>query len=67
MEEPDTLALGQILGRLGRVKEQQGDLDTALGYYNLLKRVSPSPDSIQQLIDSVQEQLAKLRATLPSS
>lgn len=61
-EEPDLLAVGQILGRLGSMKEGEGDLEAALHYYTLLKTVSQSPEGVQRLINSVQEQIAGKQA-----
>jgi tetratricopeptide (TPR) repeat protein len=63
LAEPNTLALAQILGRLGRVKENRGELDVALKYYIQLKTVSPTPDGVQRLIDSVRQR--QVRQTNP--
>jgi tetratricopeptide (TPR) repeat protein len=59
LAEPDTLALAQILGRLGRVKESRGELDAALECYLQLKAVSHSAEGVQRQIDSIREQLAR--------
>lgn len=55
--EPDTLALGRIVGRMGHVEENRGRLDAALRHYTLLEAVSPNPDSVRELIDSVRERM----------
>ena len=59
LEEPDTLALAQILGRLGAAEEARGELEAALHYYRLLKRFSLNPDGVQARIDGVEERLAR--------
>ncbi len=55
--DPDTLELGRIVGRMGHVEENRGRLDAALRYYTLLEAVSPNPDSVRELIDSVRERM----------
>lgn len=57
LQEPDTLAVAQILGRLGKAEQNRGELEAALHYYTLLKDVSQNPDGVQQLIDEVKAQL----------
>lgn len=51
VEEPDTIALSQILGRLGSMEEQLGDFEQAVKCYEVLKTISPNPESVQALID----------------
>jgi tetratricopeptide (TPR) repeat protein len=65
LSEPDTLALAQILGRLGKVQEEQGLLQEALRCYTLLKDVSRSPDGVQRLIDSIQARIAEASRSSP--
>jgi tetratricopeptide (TPR) repeat protein len=57
LKEPDTLALAQILGRMGKVHEAQGQWELALQDYTLLKRISHSPEGVQRLIEAIQERL----------
>jgi tetratricopeptide (TPR) repeat protein len=66
VEHPDLLALGQILGPLGRIEEKQGELEAALHYYGFLKTVSPRPEAVQRLIDSVQARLGEKSPAPPS-
>jgi len=57
VEDPDTLAMGQILGRLGYVCEQLGRLDEALRCYTALKAVSPNPQGVEALIEKLQRKM----------
>lgn len=59
--EPETLALAQILGHLGRLEEQQGELEAALHYYRLLERVSVNPEAVARLVDGVEQRLKDTR------
>jgi len=45
--------LEEILGGLFQVELQQGHFDQAIGYLEQLKKVSPSPESIQRQIDEI--------------
>ncbi|MCU0771213.1 MAG: hypothetical protein MUE94_05505 [Verrucomicrobia bacterium] len=62
LEKPDLIALAQILGRSAKVHEAQGEYEAALQDYTLLKRVSPSPEAVQRLIDQLQKRMAEVRS-----
>lgn len=59
VQEPDTLALARIVGRMGHVEEEQGNLESALRYYTFLEKVSPNPDAVRRLIDAVRGQMVQ--------
>lgn len=67
LAEPDTHALAQILGRMGKAHEAQGKLHVAIRDYTLLKRVSPKPEQVQRLIDALQERIRQTNAPAESS
>lgn len=53
-EEPDLMALAQILGRLGRAYETVEDWDRALYCYRRLKQIALNPEGVQKLIDAIE-------------
>jgi tetratricopeptide (TPR) repeat protein len=51
--DQDKFLFGHITGALAKLEEQQGDIPQAVGYLQLLKKVSPVPDDIQKQIDEL--------------
>lgn len=45
--------IGQVLGQLAKLEETSGNFPRAVGYLDMLKQVSPSPESIQKWTDEV--------------
>jgi tetratricopeptide (TPR) repeat protein len=54
--DQDKFLFGHITGSLAKLEEQQGDVSQAVGYLQLLKKVSPVPDQIQKQIDDLEHQ-----------
>jgi len=52
-EEPDRLVGAQILTRLARLESRAGHPDQTVAYLEKLKRISPSPQSVEQRIAEV--------------
>jgi tetratricopeptide (TPR) repeat protein len=52
--EQDKFLFGHITGALAKLEEQQGNIPQAIGYLQLLKKVSPVPGEIQKQIDELQ-------------
>ena len=50
-KEPDNLLGAQILGHLARVEAQANRREQTIRYLEMLKKVSPRPDQVQQRID----------------
>lgn len=59
VNEPDTLELAQMLGRLGQVREGRGELGAALRAYTVLKTISHNPEGVQRRIDAVREKMGQ--------
>ncbi len=55
-EEPDEFGYMQITGHLARLEERAGNFEKALAYLELLRTVSPNPESIQRQIEHLQNQ-----------
>jgi tetratricopeptide (TPR) repeat protein len=51
--DQDKFLFGHITGALAKLEEQEGDIPQAIGYLQLLKKVSPVPDAIQKQIDDL--------------
>jgi hypothetical protein len=51
--DQDKFLFGHITGALAKLEEQQGNIPQAIGYLQLLKKVSPIPDAIQKQIDDL--------------
>jgi tetratricopeptide (TPR) repeat protein len=54
--EQDKFLFSHITGALAKLEEQQGNIPQAVGYLQLLKKVSPIPDQIQKQIDDLNRQ-----------
>jgi hypothetical protein len=52
--DQDKFLIGRILASLAQLEKQDGNTAQALQYLRLLKRVSPTPDSIQKQIDELE-------------
>lgn len=52
-EEPDKFAFMQITGRLARLEARQGNIVKAISYLEMLREVSPNPESIQRQIGTL--------------
>jgi hypothetical protein len=52
-KDQDKFLFGHIAGALAKLEEQQGNIPQAIGYLQLLKKVSPIPDAIQKQIDDL--------------
>ena len=52
--EQDKFLFSHITGALAKLEQQQGNIPKAIGYLQLLKKVSPVPDKIQKQIDELQ-------------
>jgi tetratricopeptide (TPR) repeat protein len=58
--KPDELEGMEILGKLAKLEESQGEYDQAIAHFQLLKALSPQPEAVQRLIDQI---IAKKNAT----
>lgn len=56
-KEPDKFGLEEIVVNLGRLEEDQGNLATAIRYYEEAKTLSPAPQNIQKQIDELKRKL----------
>ena len=54
-EKPDDFTYMEIMAHLARVEKRAGNFDQAIQYLELLKRVSPSPVTIQEQIDQLKK------------
>lgn len=50
--------LEQISANLGRLEEEAGNYDKAITHFELVKRLSPSPEAIQKQIDEIREKVS---------
>lgn len=57
-KEPDFFVLEAIAVNLARLEEQTGNLDRAITYLELARKVSPSPGSLQQQIEELKRKSA---------
>lgn len=55
-EKPDEFGYMQITGHLARLEERAGNVEKAIAYLELLRAVSPNPDSIQRQIEHLKSQ-----------
>ncbi len=53
--EQDKFLFSHITSALAKLEEQQGNIPQAIGYFQLLKKVSPVPDQIQKQIDELEQ------------
>jgi tetratricopeptide (TPR) repeat protein len=53
--EQDKFLFSHITGALAKLEEQQGDIPQAIGYLQLLEKVSPDPGQIQKQIDELNQ------------
>ncbi|HSM76479.1 MAG TPA: hypothetical protein VLT57_02580 [Bryobacteraceae bacterium] len=60
--EPNDFALMQITGHLAGIEESTGRLQKALEYLDMLRRVSPRPETIQARIAQLQARLSKSKS-----
>jgi tetratricopeptide (TPR) repeat protein len=60
--EPDAFTFMQLTGHLARLEENEGRLDKAILYLEMLRKVSPNPQSIQKQIDHL-----KTKTQFPSN
>jgi tetratricopeptide (TPR) repeat protein len=56
-KEPDLSLQGRIADNLGRLEEQEGNLDRAIVYKELAKKTSPNSDELQKQIDELKQKL----------
>jgi tetratricopeptide (TPR) repeat protein len=56
-KEPDLYALDKIAANLGQLEEQEGNLGRAIERFELAKRASPHPESLQKRIDELKQKL----------
>jgi tetratricopeptide (TPR) repeat protein len=54
-ENQDKFLFSHITSALAKLEEQQGNIPQAIGYFQLLKKVSPVPDQIQKQIDELEQ------------
>jgi tetratricopeptide (TPR) repeat protein len=54
---PDKFAFEEIAVNLGRIEEDQGNLASAIEYYEKAKSVSPAPKNLQKQIDGLKRKL----------
>ena len=54
-EDQDKFLFSHITAALAKLEEQQGNIPQAIGYFQLLKKVSPVPDQIQKQIDELEK------------
>lgn len=59
--KPNRLLLAEITLYLARLEEREGNLPAALPYLQILKTVSPHPDTIQRQIDEIQSRISSAR------
>jgi tetratricopeptide (TPR) repeat protein len=52
-KSPDKLAVAEILLHLARLEVRDGHRDKAVGYLEMLKKVSPTPQEVQKRIEEV--------------
>jgi tetratricopeptide (TPR) repeat protein len=57
-DKPDLLVYQEIVVGLARVEEAQGNLAQALHYLEMLRKVSPQPEVVQQQIDELKQKIA---------
>jgi tetratricopeptide (TPR) repeat protein len=57
-EKPNNLALDQIAANLGRLEEEQGNLQRAIEYYEQARKVSPTPAALEKQVHEIQQRLA---------
>jgi len=57
-KEQDSFEYEHITSALSKLEMQEGNMPKAIEYLNLLKRVSPNPDSIQKQIDGLEQPTA---------
>jgi tetratricopeptide (TPR) repeat protein len=62
--DQDKFLLGHILSSLSQLEKQEGNRDKAIQYLQLLKRVSPSPESIQRQMDELEKEQTN-KTTVP--
>src|ERR1051325_1987690 len=51
--DPDLPLRRLLLGSLARLEERAGNLAKAIGYFELLKSISPAPETVQKQIDEL--------------
>jgi tetratricopeptide (TPR) repeat protein len=56
-KEPDKFGFEEIAVNLGRLEEDQGNLASAIEYYEKAKSVSPAPQNLQKQIDELKRKL----------
>jgi tetratricopeptide (TPR) repeat protein len=54
---PDKFAFEEIAVNLGRIEEDQGNLGSAIEYYEKAKSVSPAPQNLQKQINGLKRKL----------
>ncbi|MSU21703.1 MAG: hypothetical protein EXS30_09945 [Pedosphaera sp.] len=57
-KEPDQLLLSQILTHLAKLEDDQKEFDRSIGYWELVKRISPVPAEIEKRIAEVKARKA---------
>jgi tetratricopeptide (TPR) repeat protein len=56
-KDPDKFTFEEIVVKLGRLEEDQGNVASAIEYYELAKEVSPAPQNLQKQIDDLKKKL----------
>ncbi|HSU55951.1 MAG TPA: hypothetical protein VLT36_17980 [Candidatus Dormibacteraeota bacterium] len=57
-KEPDKLALEELTVNLARLEENEGNLDKAIAYLEMAKKVSPAPQNLEQQIHELKQKVA---------
>ena len=60
-DKPNKLAFEEITGNLAHLEREQGDYAKAIEYLEMVKTVSPLPESIQQQIDELRKKIGSPR------
>jgi tetratricopeptide (TPR) repeat protein len=58
-KDPDHLAYDQITVHLAHLEEDQGNFEAAIGYLELAKKASPTPEALQKQIDELKKKTGK--------
>lgn len=61
---PDSFSLDQIAVHLAHLEEQEGNLDRAVGYFEMAEKVSPDPLQLQKQIDEIKRRLPRAGSPL---
>jgi tetratricopeptide (TPR) repeat protein len=65
-KEPDAFLLEEITSNLGYLEEQAGNLNRAIGYLEMARKVSPNPAAVQRQIDVLRQKVGQGRGAGPA-